>query len=190
MKKAFKVRLIGRGPSGAWTFLPIPFDVEKVFGTRARVAVSGTINKHPFRNTLMPEGDGTHSMMVNKVLQAGARVSAGDLVAVVMDIDKAERKVELQEEFRMALKRAPAAKEFFEQPSHSRQKEFTSRIADAKRPETRAARVGKSVERLLGRERLRQPRRPALAAGPFPLPHRPRRARGVNPPLTVQPPGS
>jgi len=155
MKQTFKVRLLGRGPKGAWTFLPIPFDVEEEFGSRARVAVAGTINNHPFRNTLMPEGDGTHSMMVSKALQAGARASAGDLVAVVMDIDKAERKVEVQEEFRIALKHAPAAREYFERLSYSRQKEFTDWIADAKRPETKAARVGKSIERLLKKEKLR-----------------------------------
>jgi hypothetical protein len=154
MKQTFKVRLIGRGPNGAWTFLPIPFDVEQKFGTRARVAVAGTINNQPFRNSLMPGGDGTHSMMVSKELQAGARASAGDLVAVVMDIDKAERKVEVPEEFRTALKRAPAAKKFFEQLSYSRQKEFTDWIAGAKRPETKSARVGKSIERLLRKEKL------------------------------------
>jgi Domain of unknown function (DUF1905)/Bacteriocin-protection, YdeI or OmpD-Associated len=155
MKQTFKVRLTGRGPKGAWTFLPIPFDVEREFGSKARVPVTGTINKHPFRNSLMPEGDGTHSMMVNKMLKAAAQVSTGDLVAVVMDIDKAERKVELQGEFRKALKRAPAAKEFFEQLSYSRQREFTDWIADAKRPETKSARVAKSLERLLNREKLR-----------------------------------
>jgi Bacteriocin-protection, YdeI or OmpD-Associated/Domain of unknown function (DUF1905) len=155
MKQTFKARLSGRGPNGAWTFLPIPFDVEKEFGSRARVAIAGTINNYPFRNTLMPEGDGTHSMMVNKALQAGARASAGDLVAVVMDVDKAVRKVVIQEEFRMALKRAPAAREFFEQLSYSRQKEFTDWIADAKRPETKSTRVGKSIERLLRKEKLR-----------------------------------
>lgn len=155
MKQTFKVRLQGRGPKGAWTFLPIPFDVEQKFGSRARVAVAGTINNHPFRNALMPEGDGTHSMMVSKALQAGAQASAGDMVAVVMDIDRAERKVEIQEEFRMALERAPAAREFFEQLSYSRKKEFTDWIADAKRPETKAARVGKSIEHLLKKEKLR-----------------------------------
>jgi hypothetical protein len=155
MKQKFRVRLIGRGPNGAWTFLPIPFDVEQEFGSRARVAVAGTINNHPFRSSIMPGGDGTHSMMVSQALQAGARASAGDLVAVVMDIDKAERKVEVQEEFRMALKRAPAAREFFGQLSYSRQKEFADWIADAKRPETKSARVGKSIERLLRKEKLR-----------------------------------
>ena len=145
---------MGRGPKGAWTFLPIPFDVAQAFGSRARVAVAGTINNFPFRNSLMPEGDGTHSMVVSKALQAGARASAGDLVAVVMDIDRAERKVELQEEFRKALTRAPAARKFFGQLSYSRQKEFTDWIADAKRSETKSARVGKSIARLLKKEKL------------------------------------
>jgi uncharacterized protein YdeI (YjbR/CyaY-like superfamily) len=54
----------------------------------------------------------------------------------------------------MALKRAPAARDFFEHLSYSRQKEFTDWIADAKRPETKSERVGKSVERLLRKEKL------------------------------------
>jgi hypothetical protein len=31
----------------------------------APVAVVGTINGYAFRNSLMPQGDGTHSMMVS-----------------------------------------------------------------------------------------------------------------------------
>ena len=77
--KRFKGRLIPRGPGGAWTFLAIPFSVEEAFGSRARVAVSGTLNGFAFRNSLMPEGDGTHSMMVNKALQAGAKAAAAAL---------------------------------------------------------------------------------------------------------------
>jgi uncharacterized protein YdeI (YjbR/CyaY-like superfamily) len=129
--------------------------VEREFGSRARVAVAGTINSYPFRSSIMPEGDGTHSMMVNKALKAGARASVGDLVTVVMDIDKAERKVVIPGEFKAALKKAPAAREFFEQLSYSRQKEYTDWIAGAKRPETRSARVKSSIERLIGNEKLR-----------------------------------
>jgi hypothetical protein len=62
----FEGKLIARGPGGAWTFLPIPFGVEQPFGTKARVPVSGTINKFAFRNSLLPEGDGTHSMTVGE----------------------------------------------------------------------------------------------------------------------------
>jgi len=70
--KHFKVKLSARGPGGAWTFVKIPFSVEREFGSKSRVAVSGTMNGFAFQNSLMPNGDGTHSMMVSKALQAGS----------------------------------------------------------------------------------------------------------------------
>ncbi len=47
MKKTFRGKLVGRGPGGAWTSLMIPFSEEKVFGTKARLAVRGTVNGVP-----------------------------------------------------------------------------------------------------------------------------------------------
>jgi len=35
MSKRFKARLTSRGRGGAWTFLPIPFDVRTAFGGKA-----------------------------------------------------------------------------------------------------------------------------------------------------------
>lgn len=63
--KAFKTRLTARGPGDAWTFLEMPFSVEKEFGTKARVAVVGTMNGFAFQNSLMPNNDGTHSMWLS-----------------------------------------------------------------------------------------------------------------------------
>ena len=52
MKKlAFKVRLDGMEGSSV-AALSAPFSVEKVFGTKARVPVRGTINGFPFRSSL------------------------------------------------------------------------------------------------------------------------------------------
>lgn len=65
MKKLkFKVQLDG-SESGEGAALSAPFDVEKTFGTIARVPVRGTINGFPFRSSLMPMG-GCHRMVVNK----------------------------------------------------------------------------------------------------------------------------
>jgi hypothetical protein len=154
MKQVFKARLEGRGPSGAWTFLPIPFNVEKEFGSKALVRVAGTINGSPFRNSIMPEGDGTHSMMVSKELQRNAGVSKGGLVAVVMDIDKAERKVTVPSELKTALSEAPSAKEYFEQLSYSCKKAYVDWIEGAKRQETKESRVARSIELLLKKQKL------------------------------------
>ena len=82
--------------------------------------VAGTINGYAFRNSLMPEGDGTHAMAVSKALQAGAKAAAGDRVTVVMAIDTAERGVDLPAELSEALKTNAAAAAAFENiaPSH------------------------------------------------------------------------
>jgi len=148
MKQAFKARLVGRGPAGAWTFLPIPFSVERKFGSKARVPVAGKMNGFAFRNSLMPEGDGTHSLMVSKAIQEGAGASKGDLVSVEIDIDNAPRKVVVPPELKSALNGSLPAKQFFDQLSYSCQREYTDWIAGAKRPETKAARISKTIERL------------------------------------------
>jgi hypothetical protein len=102
-QRVFTGTLASKGPRGALTFLSIPFSVEKEFGKKSRVPVSGTLNGFPFRNSLMPEGDGTHSMMVGKQLQVGAKANPGDQVNIVMQLDEAERVVEVPPELNRAL---------------------------------------------------------------------------------------
>lgn len=155
MKKNFKAPLTARGPGGAWTFLAIPFNVEKVFGTKARVSVSGTMNGFAFRNSLMPQGDGTHAMAVNKELQAGARAGPGDVVSVSMQVDRSERVVEIPAELRDALAASRKAAAAFESLSYSHRKEFADWVADAKKEETRATRAKKSIAMIMAKEHAR-----------------------------------
>ncbi|MAD51600.1 MAG: hypothetical protein CMF79_03375 [Candidatus Marinimicrobia bacterium] len=42
--KKFKTKLITYDISGAWTFLTVPFNVEKEYGSRAKIQVKGTID--------------------------------------------------------------------------------------------------------------------------------------------------
>jgi hypothetical protein len=156
VKQTFEARLISRGPGGAWTFLPIPFDVHKAFGTRARVAVSGTINGFPFRNSLMPEGDGTHSMMFSKALQAGAKASVGDLVRVVLEPDDTEPEIAVPAELQQRFRKNKQAASFFASLTASQKKEFADWVASAKQTTTKAARATKALELLAaGKKRLR-----------------------------------
>jgi hypothetical protein len=156
MKQTFEARLTARGPGGAWTFLPIPFDVHAVFGSKARVPVAGTINGFPFRNSLMPEGDGTHSMMVGKELQAGAQAKAGDLVRVTLDRDDGERTVEVPAELQAALDANKAAAAFFASLTASQKAEFAGSVSTAKQAATRASRVAKAVALLAaGKKQIR-----------------------------------
>jgi hypothetical protein len=152
--KTFKARLMSKGPGGAWTYLAIPFSVEQAFGSKARVPVSGTMNGFAFQNSLMPEGDGTHAMMVSKALQAGAKASAGDLVSVTMDVDRSERVVSLPSELTNALAGNQKAAAAFEALSYSHRKEFADWVASGKKEETRLSRAQKSIFMVLARKHV------------------------------------
>jgi hypothetical protein len=153
--KQFKAQLKARGPEGAWTFLEIPFSVEEAFGSKARVAVCGTINGFAFQNSLMPNGDGTHSMAVNKDLQAGAKTGAGQLVSVSMELDRSERVVSIPVELKTALAANKKAAAAFDSLSYSHWKEFAQWVADAKMAETRVTRAKKSIPLVLAKKDVR-----------------------------------
>jgi len=156
MQHKFKAKLTAIGPGGAWTILRAPFNVAEVFGTKARIPVTGTMNGFAFRNSLMPEGDGTHRMMVGKELQAGAKARAGDVVSLVLKRDDEKRTVEVLKELAAALKKNKPAAAFFAALSPSCKSEYAAWIASAKQAETRATRATKAIEMLTaGKKRLR-----------------------------------
>jgi hypothetical protein len=155
MPQKFKIKLQGRGPGRAWTSLPIPFDVEKVFGSKARVPVKGTANGFAFRNFLMPEGNGKHCMMFNKALQAGAKARVGDTVTVVLDLDTAPHTVAIPSDLKKAFSELSECKRAFFRLSYTHQKDFVRWITEAKRPETRAKRIERCLELLEAGKRLR-----------------------------------
>ncbi len=155
MKQKFEAKLTAHGPKGAWVFLAIPPEVTKAFGSIARLPVVGTLNGFSFRSSILPEGDGTHSLAVNKQMQAGAKVAAGDTVKVVLELDKGERVVEVPPELQHVLDRQTKAAQAFAGMSFSCKKEYADWIAQAKRPETKEARVKKALELIAAGKKLR-----------------------------------
>jgi hypothetical protein len=145
MEQRFDAVLIAKGPKGAWTHMTVPFDVHRVFGSKARVPVVGTINAHPFRTSIMPVGDSSHYMAITKEMQAAAKARAGDSVHVVMAVDTEGRAVNIPEDVAAALSTDAAVESAFAAYSYSRRKELVDWINDAKKPETRARRIEKAV---------------------------------------------
>lgn len=90
-------------------------------------------------------------MMVNKQMQKGAGVAVGDKVKVVVEVDTATRVVEVPEELQKALSKSKKARKTFERIPYSHKKEYVDYIKEAKKPETRAKRVQKTVEMLEGK---------------------------------------
>lgn len=146
-KKSFRIKLEGYEGSSAAGII-VPFDVEKVFGTRARVPVRGTINGYPYRSSIFPKGDGRHYMVINRETREGAKVKAGDTVSFVMERDEEPRFVTPPPELARALRANKTAKAAWDKLSYTRRKEHARAVEEARRPETRARRVEKAVEEL------------------------------------------
>jgi hypothetical protein len=134
--------------SGTWTYLVVPFKVEEVFGARSQVKVRGTVNGAPYRSSLMPRGDGSHYMVVNKEVRDRAGVSHGDTVDVVMEVDAEPRTLDIPPELVEALEGSREASETFEKLSYSHLKEYVDYIREAKKEETKLRRIRKAIETL------------------------------------------
>ena len=142
----FKVKLIGQAGSEVAALKP-PFDVAEVFQRKGRVPVKGTINGFPFRSSLMNMGDG-HMMAVNAQVRDGGHCKAGDTVAVVMELDEDERKVEVPDYLKKIINSDVKAKEFWSKLSFTHQKEYVREIDGAKRPETKEKRIAAMMDAL------------------------------------------
>lgn len=153
-KQRFKVRLRQANPGGEAAYFCVPFDTEKVFGTRARVPVRGTVNGFPFRSSIFPMGGPRHLMALNKEIRAGAKVKIGDTVDVVLERDDAPRTVILPAELEKALAANRAAKQAFDKRSYTHRKEFARWITEAKQPDTRLRRLEKTIHMLLSGRHL------------------------------------
>jgi uncharacterized protein DUF1905/bacteriocin resistance YdeI/OmpD-like protein len=145
--KRFRATLEKADDSEA-TGIYIPFDVQKAFGTRARVAVRGTINKFPFRTSISPMGGGMHIMPVNKSLREGAKIKAGDTVSIMLERDDEPRQITPPEDLARALKASKAAQAAWNKLSYTHQKEYARAVEEAKKPETRSRRIQKAVAEL------------------------------------------
>ncbi len=144
-KKKFKTKIVSIGPKGAWSELQISFDVEKEWGSRARVSVSGSINGFAFRSSIFPDGKGGHTMMVNKAMQEGGNAGSGDIVTVEIEPDKRPRTITVPKYFKAVLAGNAKASAAFEGFSSSHRRAYVDWITQAKRAETRASRIAKGV---------------------------------------------
>lgn len=144
--KRFRVLLEKHETSEA-TGITIPFDVPKTFGTRARVPVRGTINRHPFRGTLFPMG-GKFIMVVNKQLRAAANVKGGDTISLTLERDDEPRTITPPPDLARALRANKTAQAAWDKLSYTHQKEHARAVEEAKRPETRARRIEKAIAEL------------------------------------------
>lgn len=137
--------VVERAEGGEVCAINIPFDVEKTFGTRGRVAVRGTLNGAPFRGSLFRMGGDCHFMVVNRKLRAAAGVSGGETVPVTVERDTEPRVIDPPADFARALEENREAAATWGGLSYTHRREHVEHVEEARRPETRRRRIEKSI---------------------------------------------
>jgi hypothetical protein len=128
-------------------FITIPFAPQDKWGKKPRHFVKGTINATAFSGSLGSRG-GTHFFPLNKELQSEAEVAPGDTVTVVIEPQQAGSSSDLPADLEEALTDEPAAQKFFDGLSAFYRNTYMKWITEAKKPETRSARVAQTVQLL------------------------------------------
>ncbi|MFD5864243.1 YdeI/OmpD-associated family protein [Agromyces sp. NPDC127015] len=114
-------------------------------GKRAAVVVGIAGRSARVRLAVM---DGRNVIGLSKAVRAELGVDIGDAVEATVDLDTAERAVDVPADLAAALDAEPPARRAFEALSYSRRKELARGVAEAKRPETRERRIAAAVETL------------------------------------------
>jgi len=136
------------------TGIRVPDDVVAELGGGKRPAVRVTLRHHTYRTTIAPMG-GEFWIPVSAEQRDKAGVAAGDKLAVTVELDDAPRVVEVPDDLGAALGADRAATAFYETLSFTNQRQYVEWVTSAKKPETRADRIVKTMEALRAGKKTR-----------------------------------
>jgi hypothetical protein len=148
---SFRSRLIRPVGVGTWTFALVPAGIARAGGLRPRMRVAGTIDRVPFRSTLMPRGGGTVFIVVPRPVRERIGKSAGASVEISLGVDARPVVLRVPVDLNTAL---GAARARFDVLAPSHRKAFLVWIAGAKQVPTRKRRIAEAVRMIrLGQTR-------------------------------------
>jgi hypothetical protein len=150
MKFRATVELGGKTATG----IEVPGDVVAALGPGSRPPVTVTVGGHSYRTTVARMG-GRFLVPLSAENRTAAGVAAGDQVDVDLEPDTAPREVEVPADLTEALARDDAARATFDGLSYTHRKEWVRWVEEAKKADTRATRLAKTVEALQAGQRTR-----------------------------------
>jgi len=153
--KSFKaiIGIIGINP-----FVFVPEDVLAYIFLRSgknkgAIPVRGTIDGHPFIQTLVRYSNDWR-LYVNTPMLQSSRKKAGDEVVIMLAYDDTERVVQMHPKLTKALKENKEAKTVYEKLNPSLQKEIKRYINNLKTEAAIDRNVEKAIRFLTGKERF------------------------------------
>jgi bifunctional DNA-binding transcriptional regulator/antitoxin component of YhaV-PrlF toxin-antitoxin module len=146
MKKYnFNAKIEAARGGGAFVFFP--HDTEKEFATKGKVPVKATFDGVPYTGSLIKYGLPQHMLHVPKAIREQLGKGPGHMLEITVWKDDEVRKLETPADLARLLK-SEKLLAFFEQLSYTHRKEYCRWITEAKKAETRAARLEKAVAML------------------------------------------
>ncbi len=144
-KYTFTAEIKNAGGGGA--FVEIPFNVEEAFGSK-RPKVKSMIGGVPYRGTLVRMGGPKHMLLILKGIREQTGKTFGDEIEVTVEQDMEPRVVVIPKDLMKEFKKDKDSKAVFDKLSFTHQKEYVKWIEEARKEETRQARVVKTVQML------------------------------------------
>ena len=160
--KSFRATLEPDGTNLKWTIIHVPFDVEKLWGSRGMLKVKGEINGFAFRTSLFPTGKGGHTLLINKRMQAGAKAAVGTTAQFRLEPDTEKRTITVPPELKRIFAEDRSFLRWFEKLNYSTQKWIADWITNVKSAEARVRRAEQVAEQLLSTMEAEQELPPAL----------------------------
>jgi hypothetical protein len=148
-EKTISFEAVIGGESRERPVVEVPFDVRAAFGS-ARAKVKVTVNGVVLRTTVAVYG-GRSYIGFRAEIRRAAGISVGDKVRVKVEADREPREVDVPANLARALARDSVARKEFEALSFTHKKEYAQWVGGAKKPETAARRVEKTVKMLKNR---------------------------------------
>ncbi len=134
------------------TGLQVPDDLVEALGAGKRPPVTVTVGGYSYRTTVAPMG-GSFWVPLAAEHREAAGVQADEEVEVSVVLDTAPREVGVPEDLAAAFDDAVRAQ--FDALAYSHRKEWVRWVEEAKKPETRTARIEKTVESLRAGRKVR-----------------------------------
>jgi len=144
MKRYSFTAKIEPGPGGG-AFVTFPYDVEKEFGVKGRVPVKVSFEGVAYTGSLVQCDGQQHMVGILKTIREKTGKKLGDSVRAQLWHDESERTVEVPSNLSRLMKKHNV-RDFFDSLSFTNRKEYCRWITEAKKEETRAARLTKSID--------------------------------------------
>ena len=144
-KQTITVKL-QKHPTMEATGITIPLDVEAIFGAK-RVPVKATVNGAVYQGSIVRMG-GEYMLGIPKAFREAAGITAGDNIVVTLEADVGERTVTVPADLAGELKKDKKLKAAWDVLSYTLRKENARALEEARKPETRAKRLEKTLELL------------------------------------------